>query len=101
MDKLDKGGQFILSGSRNFIFYVVLGVIFLIASLVLAFSSISAGFVAFGTIILRYNPFLEILAFVCLGAGGYLMFLAGRAKPPSAALRKTLVEQVKSVEESQ
>jgi hypothetical protein len=90
-----------LSSTRDFIIYVVIGIALLVSSLVLAFSSVSVRVVDFGPVILRYDPFSELLAFIFLSGGGYLMFRAGQAKPAGSVLKKSLVEQVKSVQENQ
>jgi hypothetical protein len=75
--------------------------VFLVSSLALAFLSATIQPFAFGLPILRYNIYLILLAFAFTAVGGFLLFRAGQAKPPSSVLRKTLVEQVKSVKDNQ
>jgi hypothetical protein len=96
-----RGPRYFLSSVRNSLFYALVGVVFLASSLVLAFFSASVQPFAFGPPILRYNIYLILLAFAFTGIGGFFLFRAGQAKPPSSVLRKTLVEQVKSVKENQ
>ncbi len=90
-----------MSTTRDFLIYAAIGAAFLVSSLASAFSSVSLVQFGLGPFILRYNPYLELLAVVFMAAGGFFMFKAGQAKPPSSVLRKSLAEQVKSVKENQ
>ena len=101
MDSPQKLGFTLLSTTRSAFLYAVIGIVFLISSLMLAYSSVSLAGFGFGPVFLRYNPFLGLLAFVFVVAGGFFMFRAGQAKPLATTLRKSLVEQVKSVKENQ
>ena len=90
-----------LSSTRNSFAYVLVGIAFLVSSLVLAFYSVSVQPLGvFGPPVLRYNAYLILLSFAFVSVGGFFLFRAGQAKPPSPVLRKTLVEQVKSVKEN-
>ena len=100
-EKFARGPEYFLSSVRNSLFYALIGVMFLVSSLALAFFSATLLPFAFGPPILRYNIYLILLAFVFTAVGGFFLFRAGQAKPPSSVLRKTLVEQVKSVKENQ
>jgi hypothetical protein len=92
----------LLSSTGNSIAYVLVGIAFLVSSLVLAFYSVSIQPLGvFGPPVLRYNSYFILLAFAFISVGGFFLFRAGHAKPPSSVLRKTLVEQVKSVKENQ
>ena len=91
-----------LSSIRNSIAYALVGIAFLVSSLVFVFYSMSIQPLGvFGPPVLRYNSYLILLAFAFVSVGGFFLFRAGQAKPPSSVLRKTLVEQVKSVKENQ
>ena len=78
--------------------YAGLGILCLVLSLILAFSSSSLVETLFGAYI-RIDPYSELLSVVLVGVGGFFMFQAGRSMPQRSILKKTLVEQVKSVEE--
>lgn len=86
---------------RDFLIYAGIGIVCLFVSLILAFNSVSIGVLGFGPVVLRYNPFMELLAILLVSLGGFFMFRAGQTIPPSSVLKKTLAEQVKSVEDSQ
>lgn len=87
--------------NRDSLVYAFLGIAFLILSLVFAFASIHIAVIPFGPVVLRYNPYETLLAVVFVAAGGFFMFRSGQSKPPSSVLRKSLVDQVKSVQDSQ
>jgi len=89
-----------MSPFRESYLNLVVGIVFLVSALVLAFSSVSVRSFGFGlTYFLVYNPYLELLAFVSVGVGGFFVFRAGRIKPACPAPTKTLIEQVKAVSE--
>jgi len=91
----------VLSSVRNSLSYALIGAVFLVSSLTLAFYSATIQPFPFGPPILRYNLYLILLAFAFMAVGGFFLFRAGQKKPPSSVLRKTLAEQVKSVKENQ
>lgn len=90
-----------MSTLRDSLIYAGVGIVCLFLALFFAFDSVSLGIFGFGPVVLRYNPFMELLAFVFVSLGGFLMFRAGQMRPPGSVLKKSLVEQVKSVEGSQ
>lgn len=90
-----------MTSMRDSIIYTGIGIVCLFVSLLFAFDSVSVRLFAFGPVVVRYNPFMELLAFVFVSLGGFFMFRAGQARPPSPGLKKSLADQVKSVEESQ
>jgi hypothetical protein len=90
-----------MSPYRESYLNLVVGIVFFVSALVLAFSSVSVRSFGFGlTSYLVYNPYLELMAFVSVGVGGFLVFRAGRFRPANPAPTRTLIEQVKAVSET-
>ncbi len=90
-----------MSPFRKSFFNLATGIAFLVSALVLAFSSVSLRSFGFGLLpFLAYNTYLELLAFVSIGVGGFFVFRAGQARPASRTPTRTLVEQVKDVAET-
>ena len=89
-----------MSSLRQSYLNLAIGVAFLISALVLAFSSVSLRSFGLGPPFLRYDPYLELLAFVSVGLGGFFMFRAGQSRPASRAPARSLIEQVKDVNET-
>ena len=89
-----------MSSLREFYLNLVIGILFLVSALVLAISSVSLRFFEFGPPSLGYDPYLELLAFVSVGVGGFFMFRAGQLRPASHAPARSLIEQVKDVTEA-
>jgi hypothetical protein len=77
------------------------GIILLVISLALAFSSFTIRSDIFSFVRVGIDPYFELLSIVSLIGGAYFMFRAGREMPRSNGMRKSLAEQVKSVEEKQ
>ena len=86
--------------AQQSILYVTIGLVFMVSALVSAFSSVSLRVFGFGLPSLRYNPYLELLAFVSVGLGGFFMFRAGQIKPANKIPSKSLIEQVRQVSET-
>jgi hypothetical protein len=80
---------------------VVIAIAFFVVSLALAFSSFSIMNPGFGHFFFHFDPYFELLSIVFVAVGAIFMFRAGQAMPQKTVIRKTLAEQVKSVEESQ
>jgi hypothetical protein len=92
---------FAMSSFREFFLNLAIGIAFLVSALILASSSVSLRSFGFGlTSFLEYDPYLELLAFVSVGVGGFFVFRAGQVKPASHAPARTLIEQVKDVIET-
>lgn len=92
---------YLLSVARASLINLTIGVLFLVFSLVLAFSSFSVVNPGFGRFFFRFDPYFELLSIVFMAVGAFFMFRAGQEMPRRLAARKSLADQVKSVEESQ
>jgi hypothetical protein len=89
-----------MSPYRASVLKLGMGIVFLVAALLIAFSSYSIRLFEFRPPTIGYNPYLELLAFVAAGVGGFFIFRAGQLRPASHAPSKTLAEQVKDVVET-